>query len=664
MRHIRLLKRQSTLIVAAFAVAASCVLVGGSDVLGQRSAPSAGLSVQQERGSCSDAHPDSSPDALTDALYSSRTVSPEAILGCERATITVTLGARCEVADLHVVVSFDHSQSMADGNALKRAKEGVRDLLQELDIDSYPGTRVGLVTHGAQASSVDLSDKAGAISSRVLNLKAAGNEDVAGSIDEASKMFVRTPVGSGVPPRRVIVVFTDGVSDPNQKGPAIGAARKAHSQGVEVISVCFENGYFSCPWTKDLASASRLSMTNKGDRGMNRAFRTVFDDLRTTGIVSLSLADILPVGLSYVEDSAKPSLQAGSNIEERTLAWRENDNKRRYRQPRVISRTLQYEVEPTDPLTTTVRSYVISQSSGTFEDNRGFGGPWRVPTSTLRVLGPCPLRIEPTPPPRTPPVPPSPPDEPSPTPTPAWTPPAGLIDPPRNVQPWPVVPAPSTVYLPILDLEYCRDRRVPVDTVLLIDVSESMRGAKLDAAKKGATLFVNSMRSQDRTALITFADDARSASTHLRSYEQTSTLRRDIRDMQLRNGTNIAGALTAATELLDREARTGRSRQPVIVLLTDGDDLDPSRQTAALTIAKSFVQERQAGYRMFGRLFTVAVGPNANRSFLAELSWDPADALVYEFPLGDGPNRGKQLVEAFERIAGALPCPIAPADLP
>ncbi len=150
-----------------------------------------------------------------------------------------------------------------------------------------------------------------------------------------------------------------------------------------------------------------------------------------------------------------------------------------------------------------------------------------------------------------------------------------------------------------------------VNLVLVVDRSASMQGAPLDAAKRLARDFVESLGADARLALVTF-----DLQTTVPVYwtAQRSRLIAALTPIEANGGTNPAPALRRADALLHEIALTepGRGRAlPVILLLTDGarsQDTEDPRGPALLARARGVI------------LMAAGLGPRADMRLLAELA--------------------------------------------
>jgi Ca-activated chloride channel family protein len=106
---------------------------------------------------------------------------------------------------------------------------------------------------------------------------------------------------------------------------------------------------------------------------------------------------------------------------------------------------------------------------------------------------------------------------------------------------------------------------VPLTSVLLLDTSESMQGERLEAARRGASVFLAGMRPDDEASLILFSDRLLRAT---RFTGDRSELEQAMAETEASGGTAVNDFLYMSLKLLD--SRIGRR---AVILLSDGFDV-------------------------------------------------------------------------------------------
>ena len=209
-------------------------------------------------------------------------------------------------------------------------------------------------------------------------------------------------------------------------------------------------------------------------------------------------------------------------------------------------------------------------------------------------------------------------DTPSPTASPTATPTATATTTPTNTR----VPLP--VFLPLLLRERCPERWRPIDAVLVLDASSSMREptlrgrSKLEAARDGARAFVAGMRlaaDGDRAAIVAF----NRAGTVLAGLGAgPAELERALVGMTSQPGSRIDLGLAAAEQaFVQGGSATGRRR--ALVLLSDG-----------LVNGATPVEVRLRAERLHAAgvtVWTVGLGAQIDRDLLRAVAGDGARYL-------------------------------------
>jgi Ca-activated chloride channel homolog len=111
-------------------------------------------------------------------------------------------------------------------------------------------------------------------------------------------------------------------------------------------------------------------------------------------------------------------------------------------------------------------------------------------------------------------------------------------------------------------------QRVPVNVALVIDRSGSMRGQKLDDAKRAAREFVQRMTEVDRLALVHYGTSVTTFPSTLATEEARTRMLSFVDAIEDDGSTNISGGLEAAAQAL--RPYVGQFRVSRAILLSDG----------------------------------------------------------------------------------------------
>jgi uncharacterized protein YegL len=254
----------------------------------------------------------------------------------------------------------------------------------------------------------------------------------------------------------------------------------------------------------------------------------------------------------------------------------------------------------------------------------GWGNPHSVsfPIPEVEVIGPTATPVTPTatatavPPTRTP--------DPTATPTATAT----------------ATPEPQAIHLPWLGNNECFAVKGRFDIALVVDVSSSMQGEKIAAARDSLGVFLGAVNLRpgfDHVALVDFATDAR--------VQQDLTSNRDalnaaIAALATRNGTYIDRGLGAAMDVLaGPNARPTASK--VIVLMSDG------QQTGGAASALAAGEAARARGHL---VYTIGFGADADGATLTAIAGDPTRYYFAPTP--------EQLDAVYRQIAASIPgCP-------
>ena len=111
--------------------------------------------------------------------------------------------------------------------------------------------------------------------------------------------------------------------------------------------------------------------------------------------------------------------------------------------------------------------------------------------------------------------------------------------------------------------------RAPIDIVVALDVSGSMRVEKLDLCKNTLKLLLKELHHDDRFCLISFSDEAKVEIPMLKVDEDQKILAmHTIEHLSTRGRTNIASAISLAAQIANSVPQPNKVRS--VFLLTDG----------------------------------------------------------------------------------------------
>jgi Ca-activated chloride channel family protein len=196
---------------------------------------------------------------------------------------------------------------------------------------------------------------------------------------------------------------------------------------------------------------------------------------------------------------------------------------------------------------------------------------------------------------------------------------------------------------PPADLGHAEAVRVPRDLVLVVDISGSMSGEKLDAAKQAVRAVLHGLDRGDRFRLIAFESDVHPHTPRLVEFDQRSLEEADLWASSLRSmgGTEMAPALA---EAFSGDTPSGRLR--TVVFITDGQAWNEPELAALVARA-----------RRGALLFTVGIDTAVNQSLLSRLARVGGGTCELVAPQGD-------IEEAIVRLEARIGSPVATALVP
>jgi Ca-activated chloride channel family protein len=162
--------------------------------------------------------------------------------------------------------------------------------------------------------------------------------------------------------------------------------------------------------------------------------------------------------------------------------------------------------------------------------------------------------------------------------------------------------------------------RPPLSLVVVVDVSGSMQGQKIQLVREGLELLIDGMKDGDQLSIVTYSDAAELQAPLAAVEDQRAELRRIARALVAEGGTNLAAGLEAGYRELTR-AYDG-SRQNRVILLSDG------QPTAGITDTASILALSR-GYNSDGiGLTTIGLGSDFNIELMRGLA-QQADGNFY-----------------------------------
>jgi len=164
----------------------------------------------------------------------------------------------------------------------------------------------------------------------------------------------------------------------------------------------------------------------------------------------------------------------------------------------------------------------------------------------------------------------------------------------------------------------------PVDLVVVMDVSGSMRGEKITTARASLMQFVEKLHDKDRLQIILFSTDV----TTLTPLTDLGNKRQDVLDSVSgifeQGETSLYDATLTAYEGLLQEGDPDHIR--AIVVLTDGRDTN-SIETLDTVINQINANAGEGGNAI--KIFTIAFGDNADQGVMQQLA-EPTGGKQYD----------------------------------
>ncbi|MGH7222858.1 MAG: VWA domain-containing protein, partial [Gemmataceae bacterium] len=180
-------------------------------------------------------------------------------------------------------------------------------------------------------------------------------------------------------------------------------------------------------------------------------------------------------------------------------------------------------------------------------------------------------------------------------------------------------------------VEMSKKYQVPRDMVLVLDTSGSMRGAKMEQARKALKYCLDNLGKNDRFGIINFATTVNRYEEKLlpANAEQTARAKKWVEELEATGGTAINDALASALELRSKE----EGRTFTVVFFTDG------QPTIGETDVDKIVKHTLAKNSASTRIFTFGVGDDVNATMLDQLADKTRALSTYVRPSEDIENK-------------------------
>ncbi|MDQ3814578.1 MAG: VWA domain-containing protein [Armatimonadota bacterium] len=188
--------------------------------------------------------------------------------------------------------------------------------------------------------------------------------------------------------------------------------------------------------------------------------------------------------------------------------------------------------------------------------------------------------------------------------------------------------------------------RLPLNLGILLDVSHSMQGTKLENAKQACSLLLNQLSPEDRAAVCVFSSGARTVVPSQVFTGGASEAQRAVSALRVEGATDImAGLNQVYTEVAPRHSPHVTT---FVILLSDGEPTD--HEGYIDTDLEKFLRRADDEFKRHGMsLSTIGLGPASDydASFLRDL----ADRGSGKFLMAKNPQ---ELVDVFQDEFGRI----------
>lgn len=160
-----------------------------------------------------------------------------------------------------------------------------------------------------------------------------------------------------------------------------------------------------------------------------------------------------------------------------------------------------------------------------------------------------------------------------------------------------------------------RETKKPVDVSVVLDISGSMSGEKISAARASLINFIDLFQDRDRMQVIVFSDEIIEMSPLSPLEGKREDIKQRVSGVIERGGTMLYDATDFAYKDLLENGNPDHIR--AVVVLTDGADTDSTISLNQL-LGEIGVHEEEGGNAI--KVFTIAFGDNAEKHILTDIS--------------------------------------------
>ncbi len=169
-----------------------------------------------------------------------------------------------------------------------------------------------------------------------------------------------------------------------------------------------------------------------------------------------------------------------------------------------------------------------------------------------------------------------------------------------------------------------RENKKPVDLVVVMDISGSMRGDKITSARSSLMQFITKLDDSDRLRIDLFNDQITTLTPLTPIGDKRQQVLDSVSGIFEQNNTSLYDAVLNAYDGLQTEGDPNHIR--AIVVLSDGDDTT-SAATLDDVIQKIQLSESEGGNAI--KVFTIAFGEDADADILKSIA-EPSGGKQYD----------------------------------